>query len=92
MAIVQKEKLTVSETLNGQAEVTQHQQTASGQNWQVTVPVIVTYQNDKNQTVQQDLLVKLLIVTVSTDVNPSGIGIEQFIAAPNVAPTPTPAS
>ncbi len=90
--VVQKEKLSVSATLNGQAEVTQHQQTAIGQTWQVNVPIIVTYQNDKKQTVQQDLTVKLSIATVNTNENANGIGITQFIAMPNVAPATTPAS
>jgi hypothetical protein len=86
--VVQKEKLTVNAAMNGQAEITQHQQTATGQEWQVTVPVIVTYKNDKNQQIQQHLRVKLAIATVDTNLNPNGIGINQFIAMPDGKATP----
>lgn len=84
--VVQKEKLTVSAQVAGTAEIKQHQQTATGQNWQVQIPVTVTYKNDKNQQVQQNLDVKLSITTVSTDENSNGFGIEQFVAVPNMKP------
>ncbi len=81
--VVQKEKLTVSAKVNGDAKVTQNQQTATGQQWQVEVPLVVTYQNDKKQKITQDLVVKMIIGTVSTNENPAGIGINQFIAMPD---------
>lgn len=87
--VVQKEKLTVSAVLDGQPTVTQQQQTATGQEWQVEVPITVTYKNDKNQQIQQNLKVKMIVQTVSTDINPQGIGINQFIAMPASKATAT---
>lgn len=81
--VVQKEKLNVSAKVVGQAAITDQQNTATGQTWQVSVPVLVTYQNEKNQKVEQDLTVKLLITTVNTSDNPTGFGVQQFIAMPN---------
>lgn len=88
LAVVQKEKLMVIGKVTGQAEMLQHQDTATGQNWQIQLPLMVIYQNDKQQT-SQNLTVKLSISTVSTNENPNGFGIEQFIAMP-AATTSTP--
>ena len=92
LEVVQKEKLIVTAALNGQAQVMQNQQSATGQTWQADVPIIVTYKTEQNQIVQQDLTVKLSITTVSTNENANGIGITQFIATPNVAAAAAPAS
>lgn len=46
--------------------------------WRIQIPFLVTYQT-ANTTSKQDFMVMLTIVHVPTDVNPQGIGIDQFV-------------
>lgn len=46
--------------------------------WRVQVPFLVTYQS-ANTTTKRNFIVVLTIVKVPTDINPQGIGIDQFI-------------
>lgn len=51
-----------------------------GYSWRVQIPFLVTYQSAGVST-RRDFTVVLTIVKVPTDVNPMGIGIDQFFMA-----------
>ena len=46
--------------------------------WRIQIPFLVTYQS-ANTTSKQKYFVVISIVRVSTEVNPQGIGIDQFV-------------
>lgn len=46
--------------------------------WRIQIPFLVTYQS-ANSTSKRNYFVTLTIVRVPTDVNPQGIGIDQFV-------------
>lgn len=46
--------------------------------WRIQIPFLVTYQS-ANTTTKRNYLVTLSIVRVPTQVNPQGIGIDQFV-------------
>lgn len=50
--------------------------------WQVELPIVVTYQAG-SQTRADNLLLTLLIVRVPKLESPNGVGIEQWVAVPN---------
>lgn len=82
LKVVEQEKLNVTAKVAGESKVSNHQQTAQGQQWHVDVPLQVTYANAKQQKVEQSLMIKLVLATVNTDVNNHGVAIKQFIATP----------
>lgn len=49
-----------------------------GYTWRVQIPFLVTYQS-ANTSYQRTFYVVLTIVRVPTEINPQGIGIEQFV-------------
>lgn len=49
-----------------------------GSTWRVQIPFLVTWQSS-NQTRKENYTVILSIINVPTNVNPAGIGIDQFI-------------
>jgi len=46
--------------------------------WRIQIPFLVSYQS-ANTTYKRNFYVVLLIVPVSTSINPQGIGIDQFV-------------
>jgi len=70
---IKKEKLNVSPTITGDVSVNQEKDNQ----WKVTLPMTVTYKNDKDQ-VKQELNISLLISRKKT----GDLGIMQLIAAP----------
>lgn len=52
-----------------------------GQVWRVQIPFLVTYQSANNAT-KRNFIVSLTIVHISTNINPQGIGIDQFVMVP----------
>lgn len=75
LEIINQEKLTVSATVAGQAEVT----TDNSATWQITVPMTVNYEND-NKFFKQRLATKLEIVVQNNDDGEKQFGITQLIA------------
>ncbi|CEG56024.1 DotI/IcmL family type IV secretion protein [Legionella fallonii] len=70
---IKTQKLTVSSQLDGQPQVTE----AKGNQWKITLPLQVVYQNDKEKVTQ------LLNVNVTVGRKMSGdLGIAQMIATP----------
>lgn len=49
-----------------------------GYTWRVQIPFLVTYQS-ANITTKRNFLVIITVVRVSTNINPQGIGIDQFV-------------
>jgi len=80
LQVIQKEKLSVSATLSGKSQVTHHNNGSDKELWQVQVPIQVTYKNEKNDQIQQDLVIRLSITKVDTTKNSNGMGIDQFVA------------
>ncbi|WP_298627163.1 DotI/IcmL/TraM family protein [uncultured Legionella sp.] len=73
---IKTQNLTVSSQLDGQAQITE----ATPNEWKVTLPLQVVYQNDKEKVTQ------LLNVNVTIGRKVSGdLGITQMVATPRVA-------
>lgn len=49
-----------------------------GYTWRVQIPFLVTYQS-ANISTKRNFYVTIVIVRVPTDINPQGIGIDQFV-------------
>jgi len=49
-----------------------------GYTWRVQIPFLVTYQS-ANTTTKRSFYVVITIVQVPTNINPQGIGIDQFV-------------
>ncbi len=80
---IKSQKLTVSSQVDGQAQVTD----VKDNQWKITLPLQVVYQNDKEKVTQ------LLNVNVTVGRKISGdLGIMQMIATPRPATTPQPAA
>ncbi len=76
---IKTQKLTVSSQLDGQPQVTE----AKENQWKITLPLQVVYQNDKEKVTQ------LLTVNLTVGRKVSGdLGIAQMIATPRTATTP----
>ena len=76
---IKTQKLTVSSQLDGQPQVTE----AKENQWKITLPLQVVYQNDKEKVTQ------LLNVNLTVGRKVSGdLGIAQMIATPRTATTP----
>lgn len=73
---IKTQNLTVSSQLDGQAQVTE----ATANEWKITLPLQVVYQNDKEKVTQ------LLNVNVTIGRKVSGdLGINQMVATPRTA-------
>lgn len=46
--------------------------------WRIQIPFLVTYQSSNSQS-KRNLFVIMTVVRVPTDINPQGIGIDQFV-------------
>lgn len=55
--------------------------TGKGQAWRVQIPFLVTYQAASGPT-KRNFIVSLMLVRISTRINPQGIGIDQFVMVP----------
>ena len=71
-------KLIVSAVATGAPVVLQQGVIDGVYSWQVEMPMLITYQNP-SQFTQQNVVVKMRIIRVSTLVSPKGVGIAQFI-------------
>lgn len=82
LSAIRSKKLIVSAVPRGAPIVLwQGQLPSNGRyGWRVQMPLLVTYQSP-NQISQQQIVVNMLIVRVSTLYSVRGIGIDQFVAA-----------
>lgn len=71
-------QLFVNGVVTGPPVISNQGQLTAGYSWRVQIPFLVTYQS-ANNTSTQNFYVILTIVKVPTNINPYGIGIDQFI-------------
>ncbi|MGE3919446.1 MAG: type IVB secretion system apparatus protein IcmL/DotI [Gammaproteobacteria bacterium] len=78
-AVIDK-KLVVSAVATGAPVILQQGVLDGRYAWRVQMPILVSYQS-ASQITQQNLVVTMLIIRISTLNSARGIGIEQFVAA-----------
>ena len=72
-------KLIVTSVVSGTPVISnQGELPDTGYTWRIQMPFLVTYQS-ASTTSQQNFLVSVTIVRVPTNINPQGIGINQFV-------------
>lgn len=73
-------KLVVSAVATGSPVILDEGLKNGVYSWRVQMPILVTYQN-ATQSLQQKLVVTLLITRVPTSTSPQGVKIAEFVAA-----------
>ncbi len=77
-AVIQK-KLTVTAVATGAPVIVKAWLENGVVTWQIQLPVLITYQSASNFVPQNNIII-LKVKRISTLLNPSGIGIEDYVA------------
>jgi len=78
IAGITQNKLFVSAVVNGPPVISNQGERTGTYSWRVQVPFLVTYQSSQNAE-QKNFTVLVTLVRVSTNINPLGMGIDQFV-------------
>ena len=70
-------KLMVNSVVSGPPIIANQGNEGDGYQWRIQMPFLVTYQSAETKT-QKNFMVQMTVRKVQTQVDPSGIGIDQF--------------